>query len=83
MRRETSVQHTGSFNRVCAVRGSARRHRRKVSRHQERLRRDCDHVPSKRVVQSVEPGATLAFEDLTDIRDRVPGRIQQGRRLHG
>ena len=37
---------------------------------------------SKRLVQSVEPGATLVFEDLTDIRDRMTGRKQQRRRLH-
>jgi len=61
---------------------SAKRHLRKVSGRQERFRRDCDHVLSKRLVQSVEPGATLVFEDLTDIRDRMRGRKQQRRRLH-
>ncbi len=61
---------------------SAKRHLRKVSGRQERFRRDCDHVLSKRVVQSVEPGAVLVFEDLTDIRDRMKGRKKQRRRLH-
>ena len=61
---------------------SAKRHLRKVSGRQERFRRDCDHVLSKRMVQSVEPGATLVFEDLTDIRIRMVGRKQQRGRLH-
>ena len=61
---------------------SAKRHLRKVSGRQERFRQDCDHVLSKRLVQSVEPGAVLVFEDLTDIRDRMKGRKQQRRRLH-
>ena len=61
---------------------SAKRHLHKVSGRQERFRRDCDHVLSKRLVQSVEPGAVLVFEDLTDVRDRMKGRKQQRRRLH-
>ena len=61
---------------------SAKRHLRRVSGRQERFRRDCDHVLSKRLVQSVEPGAALVFEDLTDIRDRMKGRKQQRRRVH-
>lgn len=61
---------------------SAKRHLRKVSGRQERFRRDCDHVLSKRLVQSVEPGAALVFEDLTDIRARMKGRKRQRRRLH-
>jgi IS605 OrfB family transposase len=61
---------------------SAKRHLRKVSGRQERFRRDCDHVLSKRLVQSVEPGAALVFEDLTDIRARMQGRKRQRRRLH-
>lgn len=61
---------------------SAKRHLRKVSGRQERFRRDCDHVLSKRLVGSVEPGTMLVFEDLTDIRDRMKARKQQRRRLH-
>ncbi len=51
---------------------SAKRHRRKVSGRQERFRRDCDHVLSKRLVPSVAPGRV--GEDLTDIRTRLKGR---------
>ena len=61
---------------------SAKRHLRKVSGRQERFRRDCDHVLSKRLVQSVEPGTTLVCEDLTDIRTRQKARKRQRRRLH-
>jgi putative transposase len=61
---------------------SAKRHLKRVSGRQERFRRDCDHVLSKRLVQSVEPGCTLALEDLTDIRTRVRARRRQRRRLH-
>ena len=62
---------------------SAKRHLRKMSGRQRRFRRDCDHVLSKRLVASVAPGATLVFEDLTDIRGRAKARKEQKRRLHG
>jgi len=61
---------------------SAKRRLRRVSGRQERFRRNCDHVLSKCVVRSVEPGAALVFEDLTDIRDRMKGRQKPRRRLH-
>ncbi len=62
---------------------SAKRHLKKLSGRQKRFRKDCDHVLSKRLVQYVRSGATLAFEDLTDIRSRVKTRKQERRRLHG
>ncbi len=62
---------------------SAKRHLQKMSGRQRRFRRDCDHVLSKRLVASVTPGATLVFEDLTDIRGRAKARKEQKRRLHG
>ncbi len=61
---------------------SARRHMKKMARRQRRFRTDCDHVVSKRVVTAAQPGATLVFEDLTDIRTRVRARKEQRRRLH-
>ncbi len=61
---------------------SAKRHLVKMSGRQRRFRRDCDHVLSKRLVASVAPGATLVFEDLTDIRGRAKARKEQKRRLH-
>ncbi|MBD2309288.1 IS200/IS605 family element transposase accessory protein TnpB [Chroococcidiopsis sp. FACHB-1243] len=61
---------------------SAKRHLKKLSGKQKRFRKDCDHVLSKRLVQSVSTGATLAFEDLTNIRGRAKVRKAQRRRLH-
>lgn len=62
---------------------SAKRHLRKLSGRQRRFRRDYDHVLSKRLVQSVGKGATIVFEDLTNIRGRAKIRKSQRRRLHG
>jgi putative transposase len=62
---------------------SAKRHLKKLSRRQQRFHRDCDHVLSKRLVQSVPPGGTTVHEDLTDIRRRVRARRGAGQRqLH-
>ncbi len=63
---------------------SAKRHLRKVRRKQMRFRRDCDHVLSKQIVQSVEPGATIVLENLTDIRKRVKAKRKTAtkRRIH-
>jgi IS605 OrfB family transposase len=62
---------------------SAKRRLKKLSGKQKRFRKDCDHVLSKRLVKSVEAGATLAFEELTNIRGRAKVRKAQRRRLHG
>jgi putative transposase len=62
---------------------SAKRHLKKISGRQKRFRRDCDHVLSKRLVQSVNSGATIVFEDLTDIRGSAKKRKAQRRRFHG
>jgi len=62
---------------------SAKRHQKKLSGKQKRFRRDCDHVLSKRLVQSVEPGAIIVFEDLTNIRGSAKKRKAQRRRFHG
>lgn len=62
---------------------SAKRHLKKLSGRQRRFRKDCDHVLSKRLARSVQSGATLVFEDLTNIRGRAKMRKVQRRRLHG
>lgn len=62
---------------------SAKKRLKKLSGRQRRFRRDCDHVLSKRLVQSVKSGTTIAFEDLTHIRGRVKAKKAQRRRLHG
>lgn len=63
---------------------SAKRHLRKIGRKQQRFRRDCDHVLSKQIVAVTPPGATIAVENLTNIRARVKTRHgKQARRIHG
>src|SRR5216683_2614450 len=62
---------------------SAKRALRKLRGKGNRFRRDCDHVLSKRIVQSVSPGTTIVVENLTDIRTRVRQRGRAARRrLH-
>ncbi|MEZ0367813.1 MAG: RNA-guided endonuclease InsQ/TnpB family protein [Candidatus Sericytochromatia bacterium] len=61
---------------------SAKRKLKRMAGRERRFRRDCDHVLSKRLIQSMEAGGTLVFEDLTHIRGRVKARRAQRRRLH-
>jgi IS605 OrfB family transposase len=70
------LQRTGSK--------SAKRHLRTVRGKQARFRRDCDHVLSKQIVQSAQPGATIVLENLTNIRTRSKIRKQTktSRRVH-
>jgi len=63
---------------------SATRHLKKLSGKTARRRRDHDHVVSRRIVDGVPVGATIAVENLTNIRSRVRARKANGgqRRLH-
>ncbi len=63
---------------------SAKRHLRKLAGRTARRRRDHDHVVSRRIVDGVPQGATIAVENLTNIRSRVKARKANGgqRRLH-
>jgi len=62
---------------------SAKRHLRRLAGKVNRFRRDCDHVLSRRIVDSVEPGTVIVVENLTDIRARVKQRGREARRrLH-
>ena len=61
---------------------SAKRHLRKLAQKENRFRRDCDHVLSKRLVETYGAAALLVLEDLTDIRTRVKTRKQQRRSIH-
>jgi putative transposase len=62
---------------------SAKRHLRRLAGREQRFRRDCDHVLSKRIVTAVEPGAVIVVENLTHIRRRVKARRGEAkRRLH-
>ncbi|HLZ27461.1 MAG TPA: transposase [Chloroflexota bacterium] len=78
-------QRTFRLRRQLQAKGTvqAKRRLRRLSGKTARFRRDCDHVLSKRIVQSVRPGTTLVLENLTDIRTRVRQRgSSQRRRLH-
>lgn len=57
---------------------------RRLSGRLTRFRRDCDHVLSKRIVQSATPGTTLVIENLTEIRShtKIQKKTETSRRLH-
>ena len=62
---------------------SAKHHLKKLSGKVQRFRKDCDHVLSKRIVQSCTSGTTIVIENLTEIRSRARLRKGEGqRRLH-
>ncbi len=63
---------------------SAKRHLRKLKRRRIRFRKDADHVLSKQIVRSTEPGATIVLENLKDIRKRTKAKrhSQTKRRMH-
>ena len=68
---------------------SAKRHLRKLSGKQFRRRKDHDHVLSKRIVLNIPTGATIALENLKNIRETSQmGRgkknknVENKRRLH-
>ncbi|MGF7211431.1 IS605 OrfB family transposase [Skermanella aerolata] len=61
---------------------SAKRHLRTMARRQARFRRDCDHVLSRRIVQSAEPGSVIVLENLTHIRSRTRQKGRRQRRRH-
>jgi len=59
---------------------SAKRHLKKLSGRMARFRTDCDHVVSRKLVQSVVPGTTIVIEDLTDIRSTIKQSTKPQRR---
>jgi putative transposase len=63
---------------------SAKRHLKRVRGKQVRFRRTNDHILSKQIVASVEPGATMVLENLTNIRKRskIRKRTATSRRVH-
>jgi putative transposase len=63
---------------------SAKRHLRNLRHRQMRFRHDCDHLLSKRIVEAVEPGATIVVENLKELRRRVKTRrkTETKRRIH-
>jgi IS605 OrfB family transposase len=62
---------------------SAKRHLKKLAGKVNRFRRDCDHVLSRRIVDSVQPGTVIVVENLVHIRTRTKQRGRESRRrLH-
>ena len=63
---------------------SAKRHLKRLRHRQRRFRRDWDHVLSKQIVGSAEPGGTIVLENLKDIRKRMQAkrRSKIKRRMH-
>jgi IS605 OrfB family transposase len=60
---------------------SAKRRLRLRSRKENGFRNDCDHVLSRRIVDSVPSGTILVLEDLNSIRKKSYGR-EFNRKLH-
>mgnify|MGYP001481483063 CR=1 FL=1 len=56
---------------------SAKRHLKRLGSRENRFRRDCDHVVSKRLVQQHPQGTCFVVEDLTGINRRVKVRREQ------
>ncbi len=61
---------------------SAKRHLQKISKKENRFRTDCNHVITKRIVESLDSGDVIALEKLTGIRQNVRLRKKQRKELH-
>ncbi len=62
---------------------SSKRHLQKLSGRATRFRTDCDHVVSKRLIQSVIPGTLIVIEDLRNITvSTKQSKKQQKRAMH-
>ena len=61
---------------------SARRRLKKLSGTRNRFRADCDHVISRQLVNTLQAGDTLVFEDLVNIRGNSRKGKEQRERLH-
>jgi IS605 OrfB family transposase len=70
------------LRRVLQAQGtkSARRKLRRLRRREARFRSDVNHTVSKRLVERLESGSTIALEELTGIRDRAKGQGKRQRR---
>ena len=75
-----------SYRRILQRKGtkSAKRKLKVLGGKVNRFRKECDHMLSRKLVDSVPAGTTLVFENLKDIRDRcgVGNGKAQNRRMH-
>jgi putative transposase len=60
---------------------SAKRHLKQLAGRLKRFQRDANHILSKQLVSSCQPGDILVMENLTDIRERTKGRRTQRRAM--
>lgn len=73
-----------NYRRILQSKGTkpARRKLKLLSGKVNRFRKECDHILSRRIVDSVPAGSVIVFENLKDIRERCgrgKGRAQNGR----
>jgi IS605 OrfB family transposase len=61
---------------------SAKRHLQKISKKENRFRKDVNHCISKAIIQSLPVGSTIILEDLKHIRERCKQRQAQRREFH-
>lgn len=61
---------------------SAKRHLQRVRHLQQRFRRDCDHVLSRRIVDMAGNGSVIVLENLKGIRSTTKQRGKRQRRRH-
>jgi len=61
---------------------SAKKHLKKVWRRLKLFRENCDRVVAKEIIALLQPGDTIAIEDLTNIRDRcgAKGKVHKKHR---
>ena len=62
---------------------SAKRHLQKISKKENRFRRDTNHCISKKIVSSVPVGGIIVLENLKHIRKHIKARRKTRRKLHG
>ena len=65
----------------CGTR-SAKRHLQKISKKENRFRKDVNHCISKKIVQGLPAGSVIVLEDLKYIRERCKQRHDQRGTFH-
>jgi len=73
-----------NYRKILQCKGTkpARRKLKVLSGKVNRFRKECDHILSRRIVDSVPTGSVIVFENLKDIRERCgrgKGKAQNGR----
>ena len=61
---------------------SAKRHLRKISKKENRFKANCNHIITKRIVESLDRGSVIVLEKLAGIRQTARLRKKQRGNLH-